>query len=139
MTSRAHRSTICATATHKTSGTEAQKTAAGSYELHQRYPTSLTQQKALNKLKDYTREMSSHTSPASRKRQKAIYKRSASARGVQRYNSYFNRSLPPEIEEDKVRGIVARVSRQNLAIGKYSKYGNWILKSKTKSSNISQS
>ncbi|KZV34300.1 hypothetical protein F511_38796 [Dorcoceras hygrometricum] len=51
MMSRAHISTTCSTETHKTSGTEAQKTAAGSYELHQRYPTSLTQQKALNKLK----------------------------------------------------------------------------------------
>ncbi|KZV48355.1 hypothetical protein F511_29222 [Dorcoceras hygrometricum] len=51
MTSRAHRSTTCSTATHKSSGTEAQKTAAGSYELHQRYPTSLTQQKVLNNLK----------------------------------------------------------------------------------------
>ncbi|KZV18136.1 kinase [Dorcoceras hygrometricum] len=44
-------STTCSTETYKTSGNEAQKTAAGSYELHQRYPTSLTQQKALNKLK----------------------------------------------------------------------------------------
>ncbi|KZV22377.1 hypothetical protein F511_18015 [Dorcoceras hygrometricum] len=51
MTSRAHRSTTCSTTTYKTSGTEAQKTAAGSYKLHQRYPTSLTQQKFLNKLK----------------------------------------------------------------------------------------
>ncbi|KZV21134.1 hypothetical protein F511_13200 [Dorcoceras hygrometricum] len=51
MTSRAHRSTTFSTATYKTSGTEAQKTAAGIYKIHQRYPTSLTQQKALNKLK----------------------------------------------------------------------------------------
>ncbi|KZV57507.1 hypothetical protein F511_12317 [Dorcoceras hygrometricum] len=51
MTSRAHRSTTCSTVTHNSSGTVAQNTAAGSYELHQRYPTSLTQQKALNKLK----------------------------------------------------------------------------------------
>ncbi|KZV25164.1 WD repeat-containing protein 48-like [Dorcoceras hygrometricum] len=51
MTSRAHRSTTCSTATHKTTGIEAQKIAAGSYELHQRYHTSLTHQKALNKLK----------------------------------------------------------------------------------------
>ncbi|KZV19804.1 hypothetical protein F511_28990 [Dorcoceras hygrometricum] len=51
MTSRAHRSTTCSTVTHNSSGNEAQKTAAGSYELHQRYPTYLTQQKALNKLR----------------------------------------------------------------------------------------
>ncbi|KZV19831.1 hypothetical protein F511_33572 [Dorcoceras hygrometricum] len=51
MTFRAHRSTTCSMVTHNSLGTEAQKTAAGSYELHQRYPTSLTQQKALNKLK----------------------------------------------------------------------------------------
>ncbi|KZV37569.1 hypothetical protein F511_42792 [Dorcoceras hygrometricum] len=37
--------------TRNYSKTEAQKTAAGSYRLHHRYPTSLTQQKALNKLK----------------------------------------------------------------------------------------
>ncbi|KZV47426.1 guanylate-binding protein 7-like [Dorcoceras hygrometricum] len=52
--------------------------------------------------RDYTREMSSHTSPASRKRLKTISKRSISARGVQRYHSYFNRScLSSAIEEDK--------------------------------------
>ncbi|KZV06578.1 hypothetical protein F511_45942 [Dorcoceras hygrometricum] len=51
MTSRAHISTTCSTVTHNFSGIEAQKATAGSYKLHQRYPTSLTQQKALNKLK----------------------------------------------------------------------------------------
>ncbi|KZV24365.1 hypothetical protein F511_19867 [Dorcoceras hygrometricum] len=45
----------------------------------------------------------SHTSPASSKCSKTISKRSVSARGVQRYHSYFNRScLPSEIEEDKL-------------------------------------
>ncbi|KZV26672.1 hypothetical protein F511_34607 [Dorcoceras hygrometricum] len=53
-------------------------------------------------LTDYTMEMSSHTSPASRKRSKTISKRRVSARGVQRYHSHFNRSyLPLAIEEDK--------------------------------------
>ncbi|KZV28555.1 hypothetical protein F511_39189 [Dorcoceras hygrometricum] len=51
MTSRAHRSTTCSTVTHNSLGTVAQNTASGSYELHQRYHTSLTQQKAINKLK----------------------------------------------------------------------------------------
>ncbi|KZV18733.1 rho GTPase-activating protein 7-like [Dorcoceras hygrometricum] len=53
---------------------------------------------------DYTREMSSRTSPASSKRSKVISKRRISARGVQRYQSYFNRScIPSAIGEDKAR------------------------------------
>ncbi|KZV56613.1 hypothetical protein F511_13844 [Dorcoceras hygrometricum] len=57
---------------------------------------------------DYTREMSSHTSPSSRKRSKTLPKRSVSARGVQRYHSLPSRScLLPEIEEDKVRYVHA--------------------------------
>ncbi|KZV13861.1 hypothetical protein F511_44925 [Dorcoceras hygrometricum] len=54
-------------------------------------------------LTDYRREMSSHTSLASRKRSKAISKRSVLVRGVQHYHSYFNRRcLPSAIEEYKV-------------------------------------
>ncbi|KZV35496.1 histone-lysine N-methyltransferase ASHR2 [Dorcoceras hygrometricum] len=94
------------------------KATAGSYELDQCYSTSsnsaesskqlkvesehLPQQARTVMLTDYTREMSLRTSSASSKRPKAISKRSVSARGVQRYHSYFNRScLPSAIEEYK--------------------------------------
>ncbi|KZV34109.1 hypothetical protein F511_43318 [Dorcoceras hygrometricum] len=100
-------------------GPKHSKATAGSYELNQRYPTPsnsaesskqhktgsehLPQQARTVMLTDYTREMSSRTSPASRKRPKAISKRSVSVRGVQRYHSYINRScLPSAIEEDKI-------------------------------------
>ncbi|KZV44610.1 hypothetical protein F511_41246 [Dorcoceras hygrometricum] len=99
-------------------GPKHRKTTAGSYELNQRYPTPsnsaesskkhktgsehLPQQVRTVMLTDYTREMSSHTSPASRKLPKSISKQSVSARGVQRYHSDFNRScLPSALEEDK--------------------------------------
>ncbi|KZV44118.1 hypothetical protein F511_15217 [Dorcoceras hygrometricum] len=103
------------------------KATAGSYtQLALSY--LITPQKALTSLKggseltakrlernptlmptDYTREMSSHTSPASSKRSKTISKQIVSARGVQRYHSRLHRScLPPEIGEDKVRGTVSR-------------------------------
>ncbi|KZV26377.1 hypothetical protein F511_38039 [Dorcoceras hygrometricum] len=105
-----------------TQGPKHRKATAGSYELNQHYPTSsnlaesskqhergsehLPQQARMEILTDYTREMSSHTSPASRKRPKAISKRSVSARGVQHYHSYFNWScLPSAIKEDKQRNI----------------------------------
>ncbi|KZV17465.1 metal tolerance protein 10-like [Dorcoceras hygrometricum] len=100
-------------------GPKHRKATAGSYELNQRYPTPynlaesskqhkvesehLPQQARTVMLTDYTREMSSRTSPASRKRPKAISKQSVSTRGFQHYHSYFNRScLPSSIEEDKV-------------------------------------
>ncbi|KZV34365.1 hypothetical protein F511_36135 [Dorcoceras hygrometricum] len=77
------------------SGTVTQKPRIGSYELNQICPTLLTQQKALNEaqgrifntyqtsylndrqnptlmLTEYTREMSLHTSPASRKPPEAV-------------------------------------------------------------------
>ncbi|KZV33815.1 hypothetical protein F511_30314 [Dorcoceras hygrometricum] len=88
---RAHKSATCSTVTYKTSGTEAQKATAGSYELNQRYttPSNLA-------------ESSKQRKTASRKRPKASSKRSVSAIGVQRYHSYFNRScLLSAIEEDK--------------------------------------
>ncbi|KZV48354.1 hypothetical protein F511_29221 [Dorcoceras hygrometricum] len=121
MTSRAHRSTTCSTATHKSSWTEAQKTAAGSYKLHQRYPTSLTQQKALNNLKGriytYPKKLGVKSDAYANRLHKgdvfahltsfkqtseSNFQTKASARGVQCYHSYFNRScLPPAIEENK--------------------------------------
>ncbi|KZV35267.1 protein IQ-DOMAIN 1-like [Dorcoceras hygrometricum] len=101
-------------------GPKNREATAGSYELNQHYPTPsnsaesskqhktgsehLPQQARTKMLTDYTRDMSSRTSPASSKRPKAISNRSVSARGVQRYHSYFNWScLPSAIEEDKVR------------------------------------
>ncbi|KZV19951.1 hypothetical protein F511_25309 [Dorcoceras hygrometricum] len=83
--------------TNTSSGTVTHKPQIGSYKLNQICPTLLTQQKALNKaqgrifntyptsylngrrnptlmLTDYRREMSSHTSPASRKHPKAAPK-----------------------------------------------------------------
>ncbi|KZV37663.1 zinc finger CCCH domain-containing protein 38 [Dorcoceras hygrometricum] len=95
MTSRAHRSTTCSPATYKTSETEAQKTAAGSYELHQRYHTSLTQQKALNKLKAQLtsfKQMSESTIQTKR-----LSKRSPTYHSHSRW-----RCLPSAIEEDKI-------------------------------------
>ncbi|KZV44636.1 hypothetical protein F511_26095 [Dorcoceras hygrometricum] len=100
-----------------TQGPKHRKRNSWSYELNQRYPTPsnsaesskqhktgsehLPQQARMEMLTYYTREMSSCTSPSSSKHQKAISKRSVSARGVQRYHSYFNRScLPSAIEED---------------------------------------
>ncbi|KZV44408.1 hypothetical protein F511_19003 [Dorcoceras hygrometricum] len=69
-------------------GQKHRKATAGSYELNQRYPTSsnsaesskqhetgsehLPQQARTEMLTDYTREMSSHTSPSSSKRPKSI-------------------------------------------------------------------
>ncbi|KZV22368.1 hypothetical protein F511_27895 [Dorcoceras hygrometricum] len=96
------------------------KATAGSYKLDQCYSTSSNSAESSKKLKvesehlpqqartvmitDYTRDMSPRTSPASRKRPKVISKRRVSARRVQRYHSYFNRScLPSAIEEDKIR------------------------------------
>ncbi|KZV18814.1 hypothetical protein F511_31680 [Dorcoceras hygrometricum] len=55
--------------TNTSSGTVTQKSRIGSYELNQICPTLLTRQKALNKAQ--RKEMSSHTSPASRKLPKA--------------------------------------------------------------------
>ncbi|KZV20901.1 hypothetical protein F511_27770 [Dorcoceras hygrometricum] len=57
--------------TKLTQGPKAQKLRIGSYELYQNCPSLLTQQKAL-KAQDYRREMSSNTSPASRKLPKAV-------------------------------------------------------------------
>ncbi|KZV49142.1 histone-lysine N-methyltransferase ASHR2 [Dorcoceras hygrometricum] len=95
------------------------KATVGSYELDHPYSTSSNSEESYKQLKvesdhlpqqartimltDYTREMSSRTSLASSKRPKAISKRSVSARGVQRYHSYFNRScLSSVIKEDKI-------------------------------------
>ncbi|KZV24210.1 F-box/FBD/LRR-repeat protein [Dorcoceras hygrometricum] len=99
-------------------GPKHRKATAGSYEFNQCYSTPcnsaesskqhktgsehLSQQARTEMLTEYKREMSSRTSLASSKRPNAISKRSVSARGVQRYHSYFNRSsLPSVIEEDK--------------------------------------
>ncbi|KZV34646.1 hypothetical protein F511_23365 [Dorcoceras hygrometricum] len=102
------------------------ETTTGSYELNQRYPTLLTQQKALNKAQGriltLTHELPeqqkqshayanrlqkgdvSRTSPSLIQASKSGTKRSVSARGVQRYHSHFSRSLlPSAIVEDKVR------------------------------------
>ncbi|KZV15649.1 hypothetical protein F511_38857 [Dorcoceras hygrometricum] len=74
--------------------------------------------------------MSSHTSPASRKRPKAISKRSVSARGFQRYHSYFNRScLPSTIEEDKISQQISlyaktAITKSNDVAENYCR--NWI-------------
>ncbi|KZV17254.1 GINS complex subunit 3 [Dorcoceras hygrometricum] len=80
----------------------------GSYELNQRYPTLLTQHKALNEAQEGRCLRESFQ--ASRKLPKSSTKRSVLERGVQCYHSYFSRScLPPAIGEDKVRWV-ARVS-----------------------------
>ncbi|KZV36791.1 protein IQ-DOMAIN 1-like [Dorcoceras hygrometricum] len=64
---------------------------------------------------DYTREMSSHTSPASSKRPKAISKRSVSAIGVQRYHSHSHQNcLSPAIEEDKTKSSLKSQSCSQL-------------------------
>ncbi|KZV40254.1 hypothetical protein F511_19390 [Dorcoceras hygrometricum] len=111
-----------------TQGPKHIKTQQLGYELNQRYSTPsnsaesskqhktgsehLPQQSRTVMLTDYTREMSSRTSPTSSKRPKAISKRSVSARGVQRYHSYFNRScLSSVIEEDKVRSCNRSLSK----------------------------
>ncbi|KZV14335.1 hypothetical protein F511_43658 [Dorcoceras hygrometricum] len=59
-------------------------------------------------LTDYTREMSSRTSPILTQASKSGTKRSVSARGVQHCHSYFSRScLPPAIGEKELRRTVA--------------------------------
>ncbi|KZV16511.1 hypothetical protein F511_26787 [Dorcoceras hygrometricum] len=99
------------------------KATAGSYELNQRYPTPSNSVKSSKQLKTGSEHLpqQARTEPDAyanrlnkgdvfahltsfKQTSKVISKRSVSARGVQRYHSYFNRScLPSAIEEDKVR------------------------------------
>ncbi|KZV54749.1 hypothetical protein F511_04098 [Dorcoceras hygrometricum] len=86
--------------TDSSSWTVAQKLRIGSYELNQIFPTLLTQQKALNEAQEGRCLL---TSPILTQASKICTKRSVSARAVQCYPSYFNRScLPSAIGEDKM-------------------------------------
>ncbi|KZV55544.1 beta-glucosidase 2-like [Dorcoceras hygrometricum] len=106
--------------TDTNSGTVAQKLRIGSYDLNPNlsYPSNITEtSKQSTRLEkgDVFAHLTSFTQAS-----KSSTKRSVLARGVQHYHSYFNRIyLPSTIGEDRVRGTVARVSRQEFAHGKY--------------------
>ncbi|KZV19751.1 hypothetical protein F511_34628 [Dorcoceras hygrometricum] len=115
-------------------GPKHRKATAGSYELNQRYPTPsnsaesskqhetgsehLPQQSRTEMLTDYTREMSSHTSPASSKRPKS----NIQMKRLSKRSPTLPLLLQPELSTVGNRRIQTTSQRTTVSTGYVTRY-----------------